>query len=544
MAATPIDSLSKSTLPELIKAAASVHGDREFVVLGTERMSFRDADESSAELARGLLALGVGKGSRVGLLMPNSPDWVACWFASARTGALTVALSTFFQAPEISWALRHNDIDTLLIAASYLNNDYLERLERALPGLAEQRSPELFLPTHPFLRRIIVWGATDRPWALQGPASLQDAARRNASVDDRFLAQVEANIAPADPLLTICTSGSTAEPKAVVHCHRVAVEATREFLPYYDFQPNDRSYSGHPFFWIGGLNVNLLPALYVGDCQVCSSSPKPHALAALTEQERLTRLSIWPSQAAGIREAAARDGRDLSSVRVGLADALDEDGQPIGPERRYGGVFGMTETFGMHSLEVLNRPVPPEKAGSNGRPLPGLERRIVDPQTGEALGPGKVGELQIRGHTLMLGYYKKPRDEVFTADGFFPTGDLCFVDEEDWLFFKGRASEMIKTSGANVSPREVEIALMAQGGLREAHVLGLPDTLKGEIVAAVLVPAPGDTRDTPERLAQLRHDISPYKVPSRVEVMAYEDVPRTLSGKPDKGRLRALLAAN
>ncbi len=524
----------RPTLPELIKAAAAAHEDREFVVLGDERLSFRDAERRSAMLARGLLSLGIGKGSRVGLLMPNSPDWVVCWFAAARAGALTTGLSTFFQAPELSWGLRHNDIGVLLVSASYLRNDYIERLERALPGLAGHRAPDLLLPEHPYLRRIIVWGDCDRPWAVKPEALIP-------RVDEAFLAQVEASIVPSDSLITICTSGSTAEPKAVVHTHGVAVRAVRQFLPYYDFQPDDRTYSGHPFFWIGGLNVNLLPALHVGDCQVCSPSPKPEALAELTERERLTRLSVWPAQAAGIIDAAARDGRDLSSVRVGLVEGLDADGKVIPKDRRYGGVFGMTETFGMHSLEILNRPVPPDKAGSNGRPLPGVERRIVDRETGEALGPGQVGELYLRGHTLMQGYYKREREDVFTRDGFFATGDLCATDEDGWLFFEGRVSEMIKTTGANVSPREVELAFLRQGGLREAHVFGLPDPLRGEVVAVVLVPFDGEALDVAARVARLREEISPYKAPKAATAMAYDDVPRTLSGKVDKQRLKGMV---
>ena len=538
-ASTRIGELPRATLPELVKAAATLHGEREFVVLGDDRLTFFEADRRSRELARGLLAMGVGKGSRVGLLMPNSPTWATSWFAVARTGALTVALSTFFRSPELSWGLRHNDVDTLLVAARYLKNDYLDALERAVPELAAQAGPEFFLPSHPYLRRIIVFGDCDRPWALKGPAAIDAAAAR---VDDAFLDAVEANIAPADPLITICTSGSTAEPKAVVHCHGTAVNTTRQYLPYYDWRPDDRAYSGHPYFWIGGLNVNLLPALYVGDCQVCSPSPAPEVVAKVVEEQRVTRFSVWPSQAAGIREAADRGGRDLSAVRIiGLED-FDEDGQPIPRDRRYGGVFGMTETFGMHALEVMRRPVPAGKGGSHGRPLPGIERRIVDRETSKALGPGEVGELHLRGHALMLGYYKTPRDQTFTRDGFFPTGDLGYVDADNWFYFTGRASEMIKTSGANVSPREVELALLAQGGLREAHVLGVPDSLKGETVTAVLVPASGEPADVERRLARLREDLSPYKVPRHVTVMTYDDVPRTLSGKPDKTRLKITLA--
>ena len=128
----------------------------DFLVMGDRRLTFRDAERQSAELAKGLLALGIGKAARVGLLMPNEPDWVLNYFALARVGALTVTLSTFYQASEISWGVRFNDLDTLIISASYLKNDYIERLERAIPGLADQTSTELHLPTHPYLRRIIV----------------------------------------------------------------------------------------------------------------------------------------------------------------------------------------------------------------------------------------------------------------------------------------------------------------------------------------------------------------------------------------------------
>src|SRR5690606_16338543 len=143
------------TLPGLIRAAARDHGEREFLVMGDQRLTYAQADRESAELAKGLLALGIGKGSRVGLLMSNSPDWVTAWCASGRSGALCVLLSTFFQAPEISWCVRHNDVEVLLVQADYIGNDYIERLERALPGLADQTSTELYLPGHPYLRRIV-----------------------------------------------------------------------------------------------------------------------------------------------------------------------------------------------------------------------------------------------------------------------------------------------------------------------------------------------------------------------------------------------------
>ncbi len=531
------------TLPGLIRAAARDHGEREFLVMGDQRLTYAQADRESAELAKGLLALGVGKGSRVGLLMSNSPDWVTAWCASGRSGALCVLFSTFFQAPEISWCVRHNDVEVLLVQADYIGNDYIERLERALPGLADQTSTELYLPGHPYLRRIVVWGECDRPWATRGPGALKDAAAAKPAIDDAFLAQVEANIHPADSLLTICTSGTTAEPKAVVHSHGTGLRITYAFLDYLDLRGRDRNYTGQAFFWIGGLNVNLLPAMYVGACLVFSQTPRAEEIAEIIQREKVTRLSLWPAQVIAIRDVAAREGYDLSSVRSGLGEPRDEYGEIIPVDRRMGGVMGMTESFGMHSIDRRTAPMPHGKAGTWGRHLPGVERRVVDRETGAVLPPGKEGELYIRGYTLMQGYYKREREEVFTRDGFFATGDLVIIDEDDFIYFTGRATEMIKTSGANVSPREVEIALQRYPEVREAIVFGVPDEVRGEITIAVVVPAEGRTIDTADLTGRLKQDISPYKLPHRMVVMDFDDIPRTGSAKPRKPQLREMVAS-
>jgi acyl-CoA synthetase (AMP-forming)/AMP-acid ligase II len=531
------------TMPGLIREMAARHGDQEFLVLGDRRISFADADRISAELAQGLLAMGLGKSARVGLLMPNNPDWVLCFMAASRIGALTVALSTMFQAPEISWALRHNDIDTLIIASDYLSHDYVERLERAVPGLADQASPELHLASHPFLRRIIVWGGAARPWALAGPAALEDAASAKPFFDRDFLAAVEANVAPADWLLTICTSGSTAEPKAVVHTHGNSLRAVHLFTHYLDVRPGDRNYTGNQFFWIGGLNMNLIPAMFVGACMCFTQTPKSGDVVDLILREKVTRVHVWPAQAQAIIDEARRRGQRLTSVRSGLGAPRDQTGEIIPPHRRHASQLGMTESFGMHSMEVVDMPSPPGKGGNWGRKMPGVERKIVDPETGAELPPGQIGELYIRGHTLMAGYYKVERVETFLRDGFFPTGDLAAIDEDDFVWFHGRNSEMIKTSGANVSPREVELAIYAMPQVQEAIVFGAPDSAKGEIVIAVVAPAAGADLGPEAVKAHLRAQVSAYKVPAHVVVIPYEEVPRTGSLKPKKPDLRAMVFA-
>ncbi|WP_447752254.1 class I adenylate-forming enzyme family protein [Sphingopyxis fribergensis] len=531
----------RPTLPDCLRAAAAAYEDAEFLVSGDRRASFRDAERASAHIARALLALGSTKESRVGLLMSNRPLWAEIFFGIARAGGITVPFSTFYQAPEIAWCLAHTDIETLIVEPAYLRQDYLALLEAAIPGLAGQKGRTLYLPDFPFLRRIVVAGACDRPWAT----SLDDALAASAArpeIDDAFLARVEAAIAPADRLLIVCTSGSSGEPKAVVHTHGVAVRITNSFLDYLDLRRGDRNYTGQAFFWIGGLNVNLLPALQAGMCLIFADRPDPSGLARLIAAEGITRLSLWPAQIKAIEEAADQLGISLASVRSGLGAPRDEAGAVIPADRRMGGVLGMTESFGMHSIDRRTVPLPRGKAGSWGRHLPGAERRIVDPETRAEQPPGTKGELEVRGYTLMQGYYKREREAVFDADGWFATGDLCTIDADDFLYFHGRAGEMIKTSGANVAPREVELALQTLPGVEEAIVFGNPDAVRGETIVAVIVPAGGAKFDEDAARAHLKTRISNFKIPHRFVVMAKEEIPRTGSEKPIKGALRERLS--
>jgi acyl-CoA synthetase (AMP-forming)/AMP-acid ligase II len=542
LAASPLGFVP--TLPAVIHRAVERFGDQEFLVMGDRRLSFREADAQSATLAKGLLAMGLGKGARIGLILPNDPDWVLTWMAAGRMGALTVTLSTLYQPRELAWALRHNDIDTLCVCADYLGHDYLARLEASLPGLAEQAGPTLYLPEFPYLRRIVVWGGCDRAWATGGPAEITARAVAVPQIDDAFLANVEAQVSPADDFVVICTSGTTAEPKAALHTHGSAIRNTWTFMPFLEMEPGDRVYNAMPLFWVGGFLRTLMPALYLGATMLFSKSTKSADALDVVVSERATFLNLGAGMTHDFGELVARTGADLSRVRRGLGARQVIDGEPIPPDRRPGGNLGMTETFGTHSACLESAPTPPGKQTHWGRPSPGVERRIVDPQTGETVGPGQRGELQVRSRNAMRGYLKREYWEAFTPDGFFATGDDCMLDEDGYLYFYGRLTEMIKTAGANVSPREVEVLMNSFAEVRESFVFGTPDPRRGEAVIAVVTPAPDAVIDTEALRARIRAEISAYKVPQEIIVMADEDIPRTDNGKPRKTVLRARVMAD
>lgn len=529
------------TLVNTLKSAVERFPDTEFLVQGSRRLTFRQADEESAALAKGMLAMGIGKGTRVGLLMSNKPDWVVIFLAATRIGALVVTMSTFYQPPEVDWAVEFHDLDTLIIESRYLKNDYVERVEVALPGLTGQLTPELYLSEHPYLRRIIVWGEHDRSWALTGPQQVMDAATAKPQIDGSFLAKVEESLHPSDPALVICTSGSTARPKSVVHTHGTAVRATFNFLDYFDAKPGNRTLHVMNLFWLGGINFNLMPALHVGGTLCFPENPTSAELFRVVKEEGITRFSAWSTQGAELRQAAAMEGLDVSHIS-GLAPPVDNvTGNPI-PSERIQSWIGMTETFGPHSINRYGTPAPHGKGGNLGRNLPGVERLIVDPETGNPLPSGEVGELWVRGYTLMRDYYKKERHEFLTCDGFFPTGDTGLIDKDGFFYFKGRRNDMIKAAGANVSPAEIEVVLMRHPAVSEAIVLGLPDPQRGEIVVAVVVQA-SRTSVTAEVLREAtKRALSQYKIPSEFVFLSADEIPRTHSHKVKKPELQALVA--
>jgi acyl-CoA synthetase (AMP-forming)/AMP-acid ligase II len=479
----------------------------------------------------------------VSIVMPNGIDWVAAWWAAVRVGALTLPFSTFFRPRELGWALRQGDVDTLLMHAQYLNNDYVERLEQAIPGLAAQASPELRLPSHPYLRRIAVWGRAELPrWALRGPDALLQAAAAEPRLDRDYLASREAQITPADLLIGICTSGSTAEPKIVIHTHGSALRESHQLRRVIAVREKDRSYTGMPFFWLGGLNFNLLQMMFEGSCLVFSPTPKADDVLDTLVRHRVTRITAWPPQLAALLERARVRNVDLSFVERGMFPPKDAEGRYIQVGRYVSGQLGMTESFGPHGMEAPGNLLPEARWGSVGHTVEGIERRVVNPESGEMSGeilpPGEVGELQIRGWSMMDGYYKRERSEVFLPDGWFATGDRVVIDDAGYTYFRGRVSEMIKTSGANVSPAEIEILLQSYENVQEAIVFGLPDEAKGERVAAVVVAKEGKSVDLGVLQAKLRDDLSAYKVPSELHLMPFEEIPRTDAGKVRKNLLK------
>ena len=531
------------TADRFVRYVARRWGNRDLVLLGERRLSYQDLETESGHLARALLAGGVTRGSRVGLLAPNGPEWIVAWLAAARIGALVVLLNTFHQARELGWALAHCQAEVLLTVDRYLNHDYRARLEQAVPGLDEQRHEAVACDSHRSLRAVWMWSETGATPSWAGPMDALLARSGDVS-GERFLMAAD-GVGPQDPMVVIYTSGSTSEPKGVVHSHATVIVHPFNLLQFRDLAASDVLYTPMPLFWVGGLSYTLVSVMHAGAAVLFDERFEPGATLELIERRRATHVVGWPHTAKALVEHPTFAERDLSSIRGGSFDELLPASLRVSDPRRRATSLGMTESLGPHSIEPLGLELPEGKEGSFGRSVPGIEHRIVDPGTGVELPAGETGEIWVRGYSLMLGLLGRDPAEVFEPGGWYRTGDSGHLNADGHLYFEGRMGTVIKAAGANVAPREVELAIEQQPGVMHAFVVGVPAAdERSEAVAAAVVARP-DADVSPEELrARLRTEMASYKVPRHVAVFAdQQDLPWLESGKIDLQALRRLLAA-
>ncbi|MEM6108317.1 class I adenylate-forming enzyme family protein [Mycobacterium sp. 050272] len=502
------------TIPTLLAHSVHLFGRETYVVTPTERLTYEQADKRSAHIARRLLQEGVGKGSRVGLFFPNGVEWIIWWLAVSRIGAVAVPMSTMYTPAEIAKVLRLADIGLLVAPSQVLDIDVAAQLEAALPQLSDQQAGSLALPAAPYLRRIVITGEPEREWATRWDG---DTA---AGVADAVLAAAEGEVSPADLAIMVHTSGSTADPKGVLHTHGTVVRQTSTWASAIRALTGPASPTkilcAMPFFWIGGL-LAATGALHEPVTLLVMARLDAGTALNLVERERATGIVGWPAFTQRLREHPTFASRDLSSAPMLRDGPLDlamidvPDGFPVHRT--------MSETAGGFVC---------------------TEMSIVDEQ-GAPVPVGSTGELLVRGIGTMVGYNKRERWETFDADGWYHTGDRVYRRENDpRLFYVGRTSELIKSAGANVSPLEVEAVIEEFDDVAQCVVVGVDDPERGEEVCAVVVAANAKI-DVPSLAARARNQLSSYKVPTRWAVATSDQIPTLPSGKLARKALRTML---
>jgi fatty-acyl-CoA synthase len=537
--------LGALTLPGFLREVTEMYGEREALVLrtaeGATRWTYAELWERAIEVARALRGCGLGKDGRVGVLMTNRPEWLAAVFGTSLAGGVAVTLSTFSTPSELDHLLRASGVSVLLFERQVLKKDFAGVLTELEPEIGKAASGALRSARYPFLRRLAMVGD-----AWQGEAiDTWDAFLARGHQEPRELVEATAAATrPSDAAVLFFSSGSTSRPKGIVSAHRGVTIQMWRFRRMYRFGPEDevRCWTANGFFWSGNFALALGATLAAGGALVLQPTFAADEALELMESERVNFPFAWPHQWAQLEGAPNWDHVDLSSMR--FADFNSPFARhPTVSAKWYepGHAYGNTETFTITTCFPANTP-PEVSAGSSGEPLPGVTLKIVDPLTGAVVPRGERGEICVKGPTLMLGYVGTPLDETLDAEGFFRTGDGGHLDEAGRLFWQGRLTDIIKTGGANVSPREVDEALAGYPGVKVTHTVGVPHETLGEIVIACIVPHDGANPDAEEIRAFLRERLASYKVPRQVLFFREDDIALTGSAKIKSSDLRRLAA--
>jgi fatty-acyl-CoA synthase len=517
----PLDSevgQGAQTIPAYLEEVCTRFGDSEAVVMRTERgrvcWTYAELHRQALLVARALMAGGVDRGTRVGILMANRPEYLSALFGTAYAGGVTVALSTFSTRDELAHLLSVADLQLLLFDGCVLKQDFAAML-------ADIPSPA---------RLVILDSVTD------GEPTAPGFERWEA-----FLASGEDSVVrtpmPDDTAGIFFSSGTTSLPKGIIHSHRAFCIQWWRWPRVFAMREPVRSWTGNGFFWSGNVSMTIGTALSTGGAVILQPTFDAESALRAIEEEKVTFLSGRPHQWARVQAASNWQTADLSSLKYVTKGNLITEHPSVNTSWTTPNAFGTTET--MTICTAFDADTAAEVyAGSVGAPLPGNSLKIIDPLTGTVVPRGTRGEMCIKGPTLMQGYLGKRQEDCFDADGFYGTGDGGYVDEAGRFFWEGRLTDVIKTGGANVSPDEVDSAIAAFPGVKRTQTVGVPDNLLGEQVVACIVPLVANHFDDAALQAHLRTRLASYKCPRTILLFEDADFALTANEKPVVAEIR------
>lgn len=540
--------LGSLSIPGYLRDVTNAYAEREALVMrsagGIQRWTYKELWDNSFEVAKALVASGVAKNTRVGILMTNRPEFLCAFFGITMAGGVPVVLSTFSVPNELRQLLALSELSILLLEGKILKTDFSQTIMDLDPAMKSGPHGELVSSEFPYLRKLVsLSSGTPQHDSVRKIEieSWQDFLKLGASVPNEVVDSRINRVIPTDPGGIFFSSGTTSMPKGILHTQRAFAIQWWRYPHLMGIEGPVRSWTGNGFFWSANITMNVAAALTTGGTIVLQPYFEPEAALSLIEEEKISLLSGRPHQWARMHEATNWTTADLSSLRyVTRGDKIWEHPtvdtrwlMPMG--------YGCTETMSIHTSIVFCADLADNPA-SFGAPCPGNILKIVDPETGAVVPQGQHGEVCVKGPTLMQGYLGKPPEACFDPEGFFCTGDGGYIAADDSLVFVGRLTEIIKTGGANVSPDEIDETIASFPGIRRAKTLGVPDDMLGERIVSCIVLRNGVALDEQALRSFLKERLASFKLPKDILVVDDQDIAITGSGKVRVAELREFVA--
>jgi fatty-acyl-CoA synthase len=528
----------KMTIGSLPNRAAIKFGDREALYFKGNRWSFARLAEDVNRASKGLIRLGVQPGDKVGLWVPNRPEFIHLFFGLAKVGAVIVPINTFFRTSDTAYVLKQSNSSTLITVDQSGPINYLSMVREMLPSIQRAAEKELSSREFPDLKRVVIISEK----SYNGTYSWSGVLTEGEAVSDQTLQQRCDSIDPDGTVFIMYTSGTTGFPKGVMHCHNVIRniidQSNRLAMTHQDV-----ILMYLPLFHAFGLYEGPLMSMVSGAREVLTERFDPAESLALIEHEGVTMASGFDTHFRDMLEAREKDPKDVSSLRTGLLATGMSSSIPIA--RRFHREFcsGMVSAFGMSEIGVgaclsFLTSTEEQRCEASGFPSPGYEIKVIDPETGKEQPAGTPGEILIRGYMVMQGYYRKPEETAKTVDaeGWLHSGDMGLMREDGHLRFIGRFKEMLKIGGENVDPMEVEGFLLGHPAINHVAIVGYPDERLSEVGVAFVQLVPGKRLTKAEVIEFCKGKIATFKIPRHVVFV--DDYPMTGSGKIQKIKLK------
>ena len=504
------------------------------------RYTYKEFNEKCERIAKGLMALGIKRGDHIAVWAYNVPEWILLQYSSAKIGAVLVTVNTYYKSHELEYLLKQSDSTTLFLVSGFKDVDYIKIVNKVIPLLKDSEPGKISHPELTYLKNVVFIGKEKHP----GMFNFEEIEEMGESISDKDFLERCSSLDPHDVINMQYTSGTTGFPKGVMLTHYNIVNNAYYVGNVMGMNENDRMCIPVPFFHCFGCVLSTLNCVTHGSAMIPIEMFKAEKILEAVEKEKCTALQGVPTMFIAELEHLDFAKYDMSSLRTGIMAGAScpievmVNAMSKMHLQEITICYGLTEASPVLTQTRRSDPVQ-KRVETVGKPLPEVEVKVVDPETGKELPANKPGELVARGYGIMKGYYKMPKQtDSVIRDGWLHTKDLATMDDDGYFSILGRIDDMIIRGGENVYPREIEEYLYTNDKIEDVSVIGIPSQKYGEEVAAFVKLKEGKKSSEEELKNFCKEGISRFKIPKYI--FFTDEFPMTASGKIRKVELREI----